>query len=256
MYKIFSKITICLTVVIWTACNTDAEPKPMESDSLIIKPTDTINQTAGNPANKNDLLSIGLSIIDKGGNDLIRNLHSVDSVLFVLDDYFINEKEKSKVAYLSGIAGGSAGIASNLIIVFGDTTTNKVLYSAQVGIIDPDEIRDYNGDGLKDFIINSGMVWMGECNSSYAIKNFKGGQENILYSANSYSVIGCGQDENQYRFETGDTLSIEIENNLTKAGDEYIVGEKQTISIYNGGKTENDILARLKRIVVSKNIKL
>ena len=248
------KIKILIFVwVLAAACNTSSnENKSVESDSVVL--TQPVQREAN--ADHDSLLALGNQIIEKGGNEKIWNLASVDSVRFVMDDNFINDNSKSRLALLTGMAGGSAGTANNLLLLFPGTTNADVIYAAQVGEIDEAKIKDYNNDGIKDFVVTTDMMWMGECNSSFEIADFKGGKYNILHASASQSFIGCGQEESFYNFKAGDTLSNQTEDSIMARGNSYEVLQKHRILIYSGGKTEDEILKKAKTTEQTTTIKL
>ena len=199
------------------------------------------------------VIPIATSIVNAHNNDKIWNLSTpVDtSRFFSIEDYFIDTKNKGRLVWLGFEAGISAGSANNLLMLFNCADTPVCIWSAQVGLINKDDIKDLNNDGIKEIVCTSRMMWMGECNESYTIFNFKGGQHNILFTANSQSFIDCGNENYNERYKKGDTLENKRDCLLMSPGQDKHCQVKQThtLKIHNGGKTDIGVLNQVKTII-------
>ena len=207
---------------------------------------------------KKVIYKIAKSIIDKHDNDQIWNLSEVDtSDFFTTEDFFTNSKTKNRLVLIGGNAGMSAGTADNLLILFSCSDTLNILWSGQIGDFNQSDIIDVNGDGVKEIVCNSSMMWMGECNDSYNIFNFKDGKQNFIFGVHSNSVIDCGYDNIAELYKQGDTLENMFDCSLLKLKDkEYGVRQIHTIKIHNGGQTDEEMLKKIKVIMDTTIVKL
>jgi hypothetical protein len=199
--------------------------------------------------NKKILLAFANKIIKANDNPAIWNLSEIDAgETFSIEDYFTNLKTKDRLVLMKGEAGLSAGSATYLLMLFRCSDKNRLIRAEQSGPITKKDIRDLNGDGIKEIISSSEMMWMGECNNSYSIFNFKGGRRNLLYSALSRSTIDCGFPLTSS--SAGDTLENQNENKLIGPDENkhYRVSRIRTIKISRGGKTEQQILKNLRTL--------
>ena len=107
------------------------------------------------------------------------------------------------------------------------------------------DIRDLDDDGVVEIISKSDYAGMGECSNTYRIFNFKNGKENVLYESGGYSHIDCLGD-NDTRFKNGDTLGLEIADELipTQNPKVFEVKEIHKYKICNGGKTAEEIVKK------------
>jgi hypothetical protein len=199
-------------------------------------------------SDKKVIYSIAKSIIDKHDNEQIWNLYEIDTTDFLsIEDYFTNTRSKNRLVLIGGRAGMSSGTADNLLILFSCSDTFHVVWAGQVGDFKQSDIKDLDGDGIKEIVCNSGMIWMGECDENYNIFNFKNGKQNLVYSAHSTSFIDCGKDNFDELFKLGDTLEHKFDCLLLKTKDnEYSVQQIQTSKIHNGGHTDEEIIKNLK----------
>jgi hypothetical protein len=202
-------------------------------------------------SDKKIVYTIAKSILDKKDNNQIWNLSEVDtSELLTTEDFFTNDRTKSRLVLIGGSAGLSSGTADNLLIIFECTDTSTVIWSGQVGDISLTDIKDLDNDGIKEIVCNESMTWMGECNDSYKIFNFKGGHHNIIYSTHSNSIIDCGKEEIGDFYKKGDTLETKYNCLLLENMDKtYNIRQIKTIKIHNGGKSDKDILKYLKVVI-------
>ncbi len=230
------------------ACNSFSESKTLEvlgSQKEIMKPEE-FRTDCLKPVNKSDIYNIAKSILDKKENEEIWNLHELDTTeFFVTDDYFTNPKIKTRLVLIGGIAGLSAGTEDNMLLLFSCTDSLQVIFAAQWGDFTQSDIKDINGDGIKEIIYQSSMMWMGECNDSYSIFNFLDGKQNVLFFASSFSILGCGLENLSERYKKGDTLETKSDCSLTEVNNKYIVKNIQTIKVHNGGKTDEEIERKL-----------
>ena len=230
------------------ACNSFSESKHLEvigGQKEIVKLEETQIDCL-KPVNRSEIYNIAKSILDKQENEEIWNLHELDTTeFFVTDDYFTNPKTKTRLVLIGGIAGLSAGTEDNMLLLFSCADSLKVIFSAQWGDFAQSDIKDVNGDGIKEIIYQSSMMWMGECNDSYSIFNFLDGNQNVLFSANSFSILGCGLENLSDRYKKGDTLEIKSDCSLTKVNNKYNVKNIQTIKVHNGGRTDEEIEKKL-----------
>ena len=208
----------------------------------------------------NHVIPMAESIINAHNNNKIWNLSAPadTSRFFSIEDYFIDAKSKSRLVWLGFDAGVSAGSANNLLMLFNCADTPVLIWSAQVGLINKDDIKDLNNDGIMDIVCTRSMAWMGECNESYNIFNFKDGHQNILFAASSQSFINCGNDNYNERYNIGDTLESSSECLLMPTGksNSWQVKQIHTLKIHNGGKTDELIMKRLKVVVDSFTIEI
>lgn len=195
--------------------------------------------------------SIARSVLDKG-NEHIWNLSAIDTSEYLsTEDYFTNATTKNRLVFIGGEAGLSAGTAHNLLILFSCLDSLSIVWAGQIGDFD---MLDLNNDGIKDIVCNSGTTWMGECNDSYDIFNFKGSDRHMLYSARSTSVLDCGQDSLGDVYKKGDTLESKFDCSVVRPfGKHYLVQQIRTIKIHNGGETNRDIT---KNLLITKDTTL
>lgn len=208
--------------------------------------------------NKKVIFEIAKSIIEKKDNEQIWNISEIDTTdFFITEDYFTNSKTKNRLVHIGCNAGLSSGTADNLLILLSCSDTLNILWSGQVGDFNQTNIIDLNGDGVKEIVCNSSMMWMGECNDNYNIFNFKDGKQNFIFTSHSTSVLDCGRNNLSELFKQGDTLEQKFDCSLLKLSDkEYNVRQIQTTKIHNGGQTDDEIIKNLKVVVDTTNIKL
>ena len=231
-----------LLMIVWTlglfACNPLAD-KPKEKEQHF---------DCNSLTDPKVIYKIAQSIIDKHKNDQMWNLSEMDTTnFFTTEDYFTNPATKNRLVLLAGNAGMSSGNANNLLILFSCADTVNIVWSGQIGDFKPSDIKDVNGDGIKEIVCSSGMTWMGECNENYDIFTFKDSKKNVLFTAHSTSVIDCGFDNLTERYKKGDTLENKFECSLINLHDKaYQVKQIHTIKIHNGGKTDPEMLQNIK----------
>lgn len=213
-----------------------------------VKQKTTIN--CNSVITKKMIYHIADSMINEAENDEVWNLSEIDTTnFFSKDDYFTNTKTKSRLVLVDGTAGMSAGTADNILILFDCSDSLKITWVGQVGDFQESDIRDLTGDGIKEIICTSESVWMGSCDKSYSIFNFKNGKRNYIYSAHSSSVLGCGYD-NLEEYKPGDTLETEFDCSvLHRDKDEFMIQQIRTIKIHNGGDSTEAVInnAQLQR---------
>ena len=181
----------------------------------------------------------------------IWNLHSIDTVsglLLNLEDYFINQREKHRLVLIDGEAGFSSGNADNLLLLFSCKDTLSVLWTEQIGDFTLSDIKDLNGDGVKEIVADYFSIWMGECSGAKEIFNFKDMKKNVLYISRSHSSHPkCGGGFVENRFSEGDTVSNNFDISLKKMqGGKFMIQQVQNIEICGGGKTEKEFIEKLK----------
>jgi len=233
---------LLLLSVIVSACNNNTAKSGNNN------PPDDSSITCADLVYRDVVLEIADSIIADKDNKNIWNLDHVDTTEYLsVEDYFTNTKTKNRLVVLGGTAGMSAGNARYLLILFDCTDSLNILWAGQVGEIKADEIKDYNHDGIKDIVCRSGMTWMGECNSTIDLFNFKGDTQNVLFSAGSRSVIDCGGENLNESIKPGDTLESNNECTIMPGpgANSYFVKQITTVKIDNGGKTDEEVIARL-----------
>lgn len=240
-------IIIVLTLGLF-ACNNIAD-----------KPTKKEQQFDCNShTDKKVIYKIAKSIIDKHDNEQIWNISEIDTSDFLTtEDYFTNPKAKNRLVLIGGNAGLSSGTADNLLILFSCSDTLRILWSGQVGDFNQSDIIDINGDGVKEIVCNSSMMWMGECNDNYNIFNLKDGIQNFVFTSHSNSVLDCGRDNIGVLYKLGDTLELNLVCSLIKLNHkEFSVRQIKTTKIHNGGQTDEEIIKNLKVFVDTTTIKL
>lgn len=241
-------ILICILTLGFLACNNQTS-KTSERRS---------NFDCNSLTDKKFIFEIAQSIVDKHDNEQIWNISKIDTTdFFTTEDFFTNSKTKNRIVLVGGSAGGSSGSARNLLILFSCSDTFKVLWAGQVGGFTQNDIADLNEDGLKEITINSGSVWMGECNDIYEIFNFKDGTQKILYTAHSNSVIDCGRDNLSRIYKQGDTLESTFDCSLLKIKDnKFEVKQIHKVKVHNGGHSDEEIFKNLVVTLDTTNIKL
>lgn len=209
-------------------------------------------------SNKKVVLKIAKSILDKDENDQIWNLSEIDTTKFLsVEDYFTNSNSKNGLVLMGGLAGTSAGTANNLLILFSCSDSLRAIWSGQISEFARSDIADLNGDGVKEIVVVTGSMWMGECHNSYSIFNFKEGRQNYIYSARSKSVLDCGNDTINEAHKQGDTLAHQFDCSLLKVNNsEFKIRQIETIKIHNGGANDNEILNKLLVKVDTTEIKI
>ncbi|NOS92537.1 MAG: hypothetical protein HOP30_11485 [Cyclobacteriaceae bacterium] len=185
-------------------------------------------------------------------------MHDVDTTdVFIIEDYFISSKSKHLLIRMDGEAGMSSGTANNLMMIASCTDGIKVIWSGQVGEFSQSDIRDLNNDGIKEIVIRTSMMWMGECNSSFSIINFVNGTENTIFSRHSRSVVDCGFDNHAELSKSGDTLVSNYECEVEYAGSNvYEVNQVRTIKVSKGGQTDDEVINNLAVTTDTARIKL
>jgi hypothetical protein len=202
---------------------------------------------------RKQLDSIAKSVIDKGQGHpdsagyYIWNLAKADtSRVTYYEDYFTNSQTKNTLVFMEGDAGLSAGSADNLLILFDcNTPAPTVIWAGQVGEFTPDDVRDLNKDGVKEIALNSFMQWMGECNETFDIINFKNNRRNDLYEAHSFSYLDCGgyyTPSMPFPYSKGDTLAKQIDAKIiSDAKGKFRVQQITTYTIYDGVGTFTEV---------------
>jgi len=198
-------------------------------------------------ANKDTIFAIASSILELKSNENIWNLSSLDSSKFyAIDDHFTSSATKERLVLIGGQAGASAGSANNLLLLLSCTDSIRVLWSGQVGNIEQNGIRDLNGDGIREIICESEMVWMGECSEYYHIFNFEKGKLRTLFEASSRSVLDCGLDCLGATYKQGDTIETTLACTLVPNRERrYQVQQIRTVKVHNGGVTNDEIKMNL-----------
>jgi hypothetical protein len=196
---------------------------------------------------KKQLVSIAKSTIKKWRADpdnssyVIWNLEEVDTNrVTYYEDHFTNPRTKNILVLMQGEAGLSAGTAHNLLMLFDcNAPAPKVLWAGQAGEFAPADVRDLNGDGIKEINIQSGMTWMGECNDLFDIINFKDNKRNFLYQAHSFSHLDCGSDNFSFsRYTVGDTLAKKIDSKiLPGTNGKFRIRQIVSTVLYDGSTT-------------------
>lgn len=209
-------------------------------------------------ADKAFIYQVAKSIIDQHDSPYIWNLSDPDSSeFFSTEDYFTNSKTKTRLVLIGGNAGMSAGSADNLLILFSCEDTFNILWSGQLGNITPTNIKDLNGDGIKEIICTSSMMYMGECNDSYSIFNFKDKEQNFLFQVHSRSIIDCGFDNAIEIHEPGDTLEVNFDCALLNRNNQnFSVRQVRMIKTHGGGKTYDEILKNIRVVSDTTIIKM
>ena len=191
--------------------------------------------------NNKKLYSIADSILQLETHPNIINLHVIDSTdITVFEDYFIYPDKKSKMMFFSGEAGFSSGNSTYLLILFHCKNAKaEIIWSGQSAMFVKNNIKDLNGDGVKEIIISSGAAWMSSEVELFEIINFKNGKRNTLYS----TLSNTQQDyfeEDWYCLD--DTISCTYKNMIMDSGKAEMIKIKQTktVQLFNGGKTKEE----------------
>lgn len=256
----FTKLPLITSMIflltILFACNTGQENKP--NGQPVRAQVQAHKVDCNVITDKLYIYNISNTIIDKDQNGRIWNLSEIDTAdFFTTEDHFINATTKNRLVIVGGEAGLSAGSANHLLLLFSCADSLRVVWYEQTGKVTAADITDVNGDGIKEIISNTGGVWMGECFDHYSIYNFKEGNKNTLFSAQSTSLLGCGHDDMAEAFKKGDTLENRYDCSLQKLNDKTSVVRKiQTVKIYQGGETEEEINNRLKVVVDTTTVRL
>ena len=232
----FTKLIAFLPLLSLPACN----------QARIVEEKDARSNAV--PSEKEQVLLIGESIVrDRTDNDLIWNIEHLDTGEFwSSEDYFIKSGVKNKLVLLGGKAGASAGTEDNLLIIFDDRDPKKILWSGQTGDIAKNQVRDLDGDGIKELVFTKSNTYMGECSAAFEIVSFRDAKRKILFSRRSRSVIDCGSEEVWKLYKIGDTLQSQYVHEIVPAANGgYEVKESGDIKIYAGGRTNKEMKAKL-----------
>jgi hypothetical protein len=254
MKQSLSRIILILLPILF-ACNTRKENKPNEQQVQALQ-AHTVDCNI--ITDKLYIYNISKTIIDKNEGGRIWNLSEIDTTdFFTIEDNFINAVTKNRLVVIGGKAGMSAGSADHLLLLFSCTNTLRIVWYGQTGKVTAADITDVNGDGIKEIVCNTGGVWMGECFDHYSIYNFKDGNKNTVFSAQSTSLLGFGRDDLAEAFKQGDTLEKSYDCSLQKLYDKTsFIRQIQTVKIYQGGETDEEITKRLKVVVDTTEIRL
>lgn len=257
---LLSRIIYILLPVLF-ACNNPQENKNT-SQALAVAESTSNSQvhslTCNMLTDKKLVYDIAKTVIDKNESGNIWNLSEIDTTdYFTTEDYFTNTTTKNRLVVIGGEAGMSAGSADHLLLLFSCTDTSKVIWYEQTGEVTQADITDVNGDGIKEIVSNTDGVWMGECFDNYNIYSYKDGKRNTVFAARSFSLLGCGRDDLAESFKKGDTLEKTLNCSLQKQNDKAsFIKQIQTVKIYQGGETEDEITNRLKVVVDSMEVRL
>ena len=201
-------------------------------------------------SDKKVVYALAKSVLGNKDNRKIWSIVDVDTNdMLIVEDYFTNAKSKSKLVLIGGNVGAATDSADYLLMLVNCSGAPEIVWSEQVLQFYEDAIIDLNGDGIKEIIIASEDMKGGECNSVYSVFNFKNAQKNRLYERQSRSVIDCGSDDLIQAYTMGDTLSNSYNvAHLKENGRTCRIRQIHTIKIHNGGKTNSDMLEKLKTI--------
>jgi hypothetical protein len=212
-----------------------------------------------NFTDKKIIYEISKSIINEKKSDPNWSLNEIDTTyFFTTEDYFTNTIRKNRLVLIGGSAALSSGTANNLLILFSCSKKSTIInWSGQIGDFKQSDIKDLNGDGIKEIVCNSSMTWMGEYNYNYNIFNFKGFKQNFLFRANSISFLDYGLKNLNGLFKQGDTLERKFDCTLIKVNTkDFRIFQIRTIKIHNGGEKDEEIIKKLKIVVDTLSIKL
>ena len=196
--------------------------------------------------NKEFLYHIADSLITnhKGGEYFsLRDFDTAD--VFITEDYFTDNKTKTTLV-LMGVEGNpSDGTGQNLLILFSCGNTYRIINAAQSGTFTPLDIRDLNGDGVKEIVVQSSQAYEGTCSDLYEVISFKDEKKQTLFSRQSTSDVNCGIDLSE-RYKTGDTVEHKFDCSLinNKTGT-YNIRQIETIKINNGGTNDSEVVGNL-----------
>jgi hypothetical protein len=198
-------------------------------------------------SDKNALVKFGDSIITSQGLESEFRLTDFDTTnLFVKEDYFTNSTTKSKLVVFYGSVAFGHGSLSNFCMLFTCDEFLKLEWSGSVGVISENEIRDLNGDGIKEIEFHSGHTGQGITESIYEISNFKNGKKNDIYYAHSSSELGVSIEQLATYSKKGDTIDESFSISIIKMNDnKFMVKQVDTFNIFNGGNNEDEMLKNL-----------
>lgn len=135
------------------------------------------------------------------------------------------------------------------LMLFACSDTLMIFHVGVEGSIEPGDIGDLDGDGVPEFVCRSSVMGLGECETGYAIINFKGGRRNELYQVYASSLLDCGLDDLAARTSEGDTLDTKYNCSLVRQeNSRFAVQQIRSVKVHNGGSTDNEIR---KSLVVS-----
>jgi len=185
----------------------------------------------------------------------LRNIDTTDAL--IVEDYFTNNKTKTTLVLLDAEGNPPDGTDHYLLLLLSYTDTYNLISVEQSGDFTPSDIRDLNGDGVKEIIICDSSAQEGISSDSYSIVNFRNGKMQVLFSRLSESKIyydnnGLATDyhANDYdlaeRYHVGDTLEHKFECSLinNKTGT-YNIRQIETSKIHNGGANDSEIVMNL-----------
>ncbi len=244
-FDFIMKITYCKILFIVLSCLSlfNCSNSTRQHEAITDLNCDSLND-------KKVVYALAKSILGKGDNRKIWSVVDVDTNdILILEDYFTNSNTKSKLLLMRGVVGSSTDSADYLLMLVNCSGTPEIVWAEQVLQFYEDAIIDLNGDGVKEIIIASEDMKGGECNSVYSVFNFKNNKKNILYERQSRSIIDCGSDEMIQTYTIGDTLSNSYNvAHIREQGRTCRIRQIHTIKIHNGGKTNSDMLEKLKTI--------
>lgn len=212
------------------------------------------NETSGAICNttvdKSEIIRVAMDLVNNNDGEIIWSLTEIDTLgIVIYEDHFVSAECKNTLAIIDGYTMSmSSGNADKLLLLFSCDEMPKVLWFEQGPEVSPDDIVDLNGNGLKEIILKSQSLWMGNCNDAYEIISLSKGEKKTVYKANSYSRIDCGGLIEMLELNIGDTLSNMNEFQLENEENGYNLRVDNTIKIYNGGNTEDEIYDKLIKV--------
>ena len=238
--KTLIKILTVLTVL--TICSCGAKTQECNADAAVENPDLIVDREF--------VFNTAIAIVNEWDNDNIWSLSDeIDTARFAaMEDFFTNTETKNKLVLVGMDAGTSAGNTDYLLILFDALDSTKVLWAGQESNVFRSGIADLNGDGIKEILSITGATWMGLYVESCTVYNFKDGKKNILFETPE-SAYYFGDDFSI--FQKGDTIEYSFVCSIDKNNE---LQQTHTVKIFNGGKTEKEVLKKQKMFTKTENI--
>jgi hypothetical protein len=192
-------------------------------------------------------------------NDSYGFIHYDSTQTLVLHGHFISADSVSTLVLVSGDSGPPCGTGCNMLLLYRCDSVAGLVLTENAGWFSEADVRDLDGDGVMEIITGYDWMNMGECASYFQVFNFKGGKSNLLFENSSYDYFGCGYgDENVKNYKKGDTIGLTLKTDLIDPDHDHIyeVNEYRDYKIFNGGKTEDEVLKKAEHTYDTVIVKL
>lgn len=197
-------------------------------------------------------------ILNNHDDQKIWNIISIDtSDIKIYKGCFISPNDSVLFISINGEVEEASGFGMiNRLNLVGHINDSLIVDYYQQGAL-PKIIQDFDNDGIDDFYFEMSSSNMGICIDYYLVVNFSNRDETFLFKRIDESVLECGALKEESN-NIGDTLStsrslkfIDFDNDKNH---EIIMTNEY--KIYNGGKSEENILDSLKIIQTVDTIRI